>query len=79
MCRVKADLSTVPYTSIRMATGKTCYKREYDIILLVGRTELKAQISWIDSRTVRAHIVLRVFVDLTKLPLHESRGQREGP
>ena len=34
------------------------YRREYDVILLVGLTELKAQLSWIDSETVRAHIVL---------------------
>jgi hypothetical protein len=29
-----------------------CYTRTFDMILLVGLTELKAQISWIDSVTV---------------------------
>jgi hypothetical protein len=32
-----------------------CYTREYDVVLLVGLTELKAQIRWIDSVTVRLH------------------------
>jgi len=58
-----------------MGTG---YKREFEMILLVGLTELKAQISWIDSKTVRARIILQVFVHLTQLYAFESRGQREG-
>ena len=37
----------------------TCYTRDFDVILLVGLTELKAQIGWIDSETVRAYIFLR--------------------
>ena len=45
--------------------GRTGYKRQYDIILLVGLTELKAQVSWIDSRTVRVHISLYVCINLT--------------
>jgi len=65
LCYVEVDLSTAPYTSNFARTG---YKREYDIILLVGLTELKAQVSWIDSRTVRVHIILHVSVYLTKLP-----------
>ena len=32
-----------------------CYTREYDVVLLVGLTELKAQIRWVDSVTVRLH------------------------
>ena len=30
-----------------------CFSRKYDVVLLVGLTELKAQIRWTDSRTVR--------------------------
>ena len=45
------------------------------MILLVGLTELKAQVCWIDSETVRAHLVLRVPIYLIRLP---SRGKREG-
>jgi len=33
------------------------YRRKYEVVLLVGLTELKAQVSWIDSKTVRAHLV----------------------
>ena len=67
LCYVKADISSAPYTTNHNTPGRTGYKREYDIILLVGLTELKAQVSWIDSRTVRAHIVLGVFIHLTRL------------
>ena len=31
-----------------------CYARRFDVILLVGPTELKVQIGWIDSETVRS-------------------------
>jgi len=51
-----------------METGGTGYKRDYDIILLVGLTELKAQVSWIDERTVRAHIIPRVPIWLIRFP-----------
>jgi len=51
LCRVKADLSSASYTSKSNAAGKTAYSRSYDVILLVGLTELKAQIGWIDSVT----------------------------
>ena len=50
-----------------MESGKMGYKREYNIILLVGLTELKAQVSWIDSKTVRAHLVLHVPIYLIRL------------
>ena len=30
-----------------------CYLRKYRVVLLVGLTELKAQIRWVDSTTVR--------------------------
>ncbi|KAF9650931.1 hypothetical protein BDM02DRAFT_3163995 [Thelephora ganbajun] len=68
LCRVGADLSTAPHTQKlrkKGKKGKTCYMRGADVILLVGLTELKAQVSWIDSETVRAHIVLHVYVYLT--------------
>ena len=43
-----------------MTTGGLSYRRKCDVILLVGLTELKAQVSWIDSETVRAaYLVLQ--------------------
>jgi len=53
LCHVKADISSAPYTSKAGETGTIGYEREYKIILLVGLTELKAQVCWIDSETVR--------------------------
>ena len=64
LCHVKANVSNASYTSQFMETGKMSYKRNYDVILLVGLTELKAQIGWIDSGTVRAHFVLHVHIHL---------------
>ena len=32
--------------------------RDFDVILLVGLTELKAQIGWIDSVTVSRNVIL---------------------
>lgn len=34
------------------------YTRKFDVILLVGLTELKAQIAWIDAATVSPHGIL---------------------
>ena len=64
LCYVRADISSAPFTSNSGAMGRTGYKRQYDIILLVGLTELKAQVSWVDSRTVRIHPILHIFIDL---------------
>ena len=68
LCSVKADISSAPYTSKLVETGKMGYERKYEVILLVGLTELEAQVSWIDSEMVRAHLVLRVPVYLIRLP-----------
>lgn len=52
LCHVHADLSGTPCTPMRGKTGKLCYYLELEVVLLVGLTELKAQIRWTDSRTV---------------------------
>ena len=77
LCHVEADISRAPFISRRMTEGMS-YRREYAVILLVGLTELKAQVSWVDERTVRAHTYLRVPVHLIRIHMRESRGQREG-
>jgi len=64
LCHVKADISSVPYTSNYMTKGGMGYKRDYEVVLLVGLTELKAQVSWINERTVRAHTILHVCIYL---------------
>ena len=57
LCHVVADISAAPckLTTGKAPSWKVCYSREYDVVLLVGLTELKAQIRWIDSTTVRIH------------------------
>lgn len=57
------------------------YQRNFDVILLVGYTELKAQVSWIDSATVCAHAsrVSRThFSHHPDFHVRKSRGQKKG-
>ena len=53
LCHVAADVSAAPSTRKVGRFGKICYDREYEVVLLVGLTELKAQIRWFDTTTVR--------------------------
>ena len=47
LCTIEADFSGVPLLPQPTATGRgTFYRIRYDIILLFGMTELKAQIAW---------------------------------
>ena len=52
LCHVAADISS-PCTRTIGASGQICYSQQFDVVLLVGLTELKAQIRWSDSTTVR--------------------------
>ena len=61
LCHVVANISAAPCTLERGMFGKMCYCREYDVVLLVGLTELKAQIRWTDSTTVRVHERFRLI------------------
>ena len=54
LCNIRADLSTAPYQT-ESKNEKMYYTRNFDVILLVGLTELKAQIAWIDAETVSPH------------------------
>ena len=53
LCHVSADISAALSTPKVGKSGKMCFSRKYNVVLLVGLTELKAQIRWIDSITVR--------------------------
>ena len=47
LCTIEADLSGVPLVPQPKVTGKgSFYEVNYDIILLFGMTELKAQVAW---------------------------------
>jgi len=55
------------------------YMRKYTVILLVGLTELRAQLGWIDSETVRGiSFNLHPPTISSYLLMGESRGQRKG-
>jgi len=45
LCTVSADTSALP--AVRKVRGNSVYYiRDYDIVLSVGRTEMKAQVAW---------------------------------
>jgi hypothetical protein len=47
ICTIEVDLSRVPLLPQPKATGQgNFYRIDYDIILLLGMTELKAQVAW---------------------------------
>jgi len=54
------------------------YERKYNAILLVGLTELKAQIGWIDPETVREISFNLHPLTSSDLHMRGSRGQRKG-
>jgi hypothetical protein len=58
LCHAQADISTAQYKTCQGNADRTYYKRDYDLILLVGLTELKAQFSWIDSVTVSSQEII---------------------
>jgi hypothetical protein len=50
LCNVEADLSDVFNTlQPRAGPSGSYYRQEFDIVLLFGLTELKAQLSWDDN------------------------------
>ena len=55
LCHVVADISAAPCKLTRGESGKVCCSRESEVVLVMGPTELKAHIRWIDSETVRIH------------------------
>jgi len=50
LCTIEADLSRVPLHPRPKAVGRgNFYRLDYDIVLLFGMTELKAQVAWKES------------------------------
>ena len=51
VCSVVADTSSIPEpeTARQSPDGLQYYRKEFDIILLFGMTELKAQLAWIED------------------------------
>jgi hypothetical protein len=74
---VVADISATPLTQKIKDDGKKYYMREFDVVLLVGLTELKAQIRWIDSVTVSFYG--KLILDRShRLPCRGRRGWKKG-
>lgn len=50
LCSIEADLSHLPLTAQRKASGVgTFYRLDYDLALLFGLTEMKAQVVYKDK------------------------------
>ena len=58
LCSIQADLRTAPCQKKLGKKGRMCYTRIFDVVMLVGLTELKAQIAWTDSATVSTQEIL---------------------
>ena len=74
VCTVVADTSSIPdsETSQLSAAGVKYYRKEFDIILLFGMTELKAQIAWTEN------VSLMCIEEYTFTKLTISRVLRSG-
>ena len=77
LCHVRADISDAPHTSKLVATGQMGFMRRYDVVLLVGLTELKAQVAWTDSKTVRGHLVRSARTPSHPIYICANLGDRE--
>jgi len=51
LCHVVADIPVSSYTLKPGIFGEMCSIHKFDVVLVVGLTELKAQIRWFDSET----------------------------
>ncbi|KAF8901884.1 hypothetical protein CPB84DRAFT_1776920 [Gymnopilus junonius] len=49
LCNIVTDLSYLPLTPMTNPSGQTFYRVHYDIVLLFGLTEMKAQVAWKDK------------------------------
>ena len=78
LCDIKADISTAPYETKYGKSGKVYHERRYSVILLVGFTELKAQIGWIDSGTVSSPRIPSRLPFRLIFVMHGSRERRKG-
>ncbi|KAF8652562.1 hypothetical protein AX16_004345 [Volvariella volvacea WC 439] len=68
MCTVVADspsLSSVARKETNYYTGKTYYKVEFEVILLFGLAEFKAQISWKENGIERRSPAVVIYTDDT--------------
>ena len=48
-CEIVADLSAIPLIPCQNLAGESYLRSDYDIVLLFGLAELKAQVAWHDA------------------------------
>lgn len=54
LCTINVDLSHLPLTARPKATGPGLfYRLDYEIVLLFGLTELKAQVAWKEKQGIK--------------------------
>lgn len=72
LCYVQADATTAPHKTKLTKTKEEYYETAADVILLVGLTELKAQLCWIDP-SVRSPLILSPHALFTLLSQGKER------
>jgi len=55
LCTISPDLSGLPTTSILNPSGDTFYRGFYSIVLLFGKTEIQAQVAWVENVSGDVH------------------------
>ena len=72
LCTIDADLSRVPLLPKSKASGSgSFYRLDYDIVLLFGMTELKAQVAWKEnvSLIIQFYLIVSYFVQSNRFLL----------
>ena len=74
LCVITADTSRVTKIPHRGLTGDQYYTQDFNIVVLFGLTELKAQITWIEN--VRRPLNLRSYHPLQFYPHWQGQEKR---
>jgi hypothetical protein len=79
LCTIEADLSRVPLSPRPKASGKgNFYRVDYDIVLLFGMTELKAQVTWKENVSEGFQVYSFKIIEFHSTDLAFSRERRNG-
>lgn len=62
LCTITVDLSHLPLQARPKATGRgTFFRLDYEIVLLFGLTELKAQVTWKEKVCVDSSVTAQGY------------------
>jgi hypothetical protein len=79
LCTIEADLSQAVVTRPKAEGEGNFYRVDYDIILLFGMTELKAQIAWkvnVSGLTFIVPSILLIYRNDSALVFREKRNDK---